>query len=89
LDFAYVEMGRYEDAVPILQQSLAAYPNIMPTHLSLIKAFVQLGREEDARAAAAELMRMSPQFSVASVPRTKDPGWDNGLQNDLRKAGLK
>jgi len=77
---AYVEMGRYEDAIPVLKQSLAAYPNIMVSHLSLIKAYVDLGREEDARAEAAEVMRMSPQFTLAFVPRTRDAGYDKRLR---------
>jgi adenylate cyclase len=73
---AYVLMGRYEDAVPILKESVTAYPNIMVTHISLIQAYVGLGREEDARAAAAEIMRMSPQFTVASVPHVRDAAWN-------------
>ena len=87
--FAYVDMGRYEDAVPILRQALTAYPNIMPTHLNLVMAYVELGREEDARAAAAEIMRMSPQFTLAAVPVGRDAGFNKRLQDDLRKAGLK
>ena len=86
---AYVEMGRYEEAVPILKQSLAAFPNVMVSHLSLLKAYVDLGRQEDARAEAAEIMRMSPQFTLASVPLTRDPAWNKRLRDDLRKAGLK
>jgi adenylate cyclase len=86
---AYVLMGRYEDAVPILKESVRAYPHIMVTHISLIQAYVGLGREEDARAAAAEIMRMSPQFTVASVPVVRDAAWDKRVRDDLRKAGLK
>jgi adenylate cyclase len=86
---AYVEMGRYADAVPILKQSLTAYPNIMVTHLFLIQAYVELGREEDARAEAAEVMRMSPQFTVASVPPGRDAVSYKRNMADLRKAGLK
>jgi adenylate cyclase len=89
IGFAYVEMGRYADAIPILRHDVMVFPNIMVTHLNLIKAYVDLGREEDARVAAAEVMRMSPQFTLASVPRTRDADWDKRLQNDLRKAGLK
>ena len=73
---AYIEMGRYEDAVPILKQSLTTCPNIMVGYLFLINAYVHLGRDEDARAEAAEVMRMSPQFTLASVPRTRDPDWN-------------
>ena len=85
---AYVEMGRYEDAIRVLKQSLAVYPNIMPRHLRLIEAYVELGREPDARAEAADVMRMSPQFTVASPPG-RDGAWNKRWQDDLRKAGLK
>jgi tetratricopeptide (TPR) repeat protein len=86
---AYVEMGRPEDAIPVLKQSLTAYPNIMVSHLNLIKAYVDLGRAEDARAEAAEVMRMSPQFTLASVPLARDAGFNKQLRDDLRKAGLR
>ena len=86
---AYVQMGRYEDAIPVLKQCLTAYPNIMVCHLSLIQAYVDLGREEDARAEAAEVMRMSPLFTLASVPPVRDLGYNKQIQDDLRKAGLK
>jgi adenylate cyclase len=89
IGFAYVEMGRYADAVPILEHDLTVFPNIMPTHLNLIEAYVELGREDDARAAAAEIMRMSPRFTLALLPRSRDAGLDKRLQDDLRKAGLK
>jgi adenylate cyclase len=85
---AYVEMGRYEDAVPILKESLTAFPHILISHECLIAAYVELGRDEDARAEAKEILRMSPQFTLASVPA---PGRAFGklMQDDLVKAGLK
>jgi adenylate cyclase len=89
IGFAYVEMGRYADAVPILQHDVMVFPQIMPTHLFLIQAYVELGREEDARAAAAEVMRMSPQFTLASMPVARGAARDMRVRDDLRKAGLK
>jgi len=82
-------MGRYADAIPILKQALTAFPNMMVTHLDLIQAYVELGREEDAQAAAAELMRMSPQFTIASVPLVRGEARNKRAQDDWRKAGLK
>jgi hypothetical protein len=61
----------------------------MVTRLSLIQADVELGREEEARAAAAELMRMSPQFTLASVPPIRDVAAFKRNLADWRKAGLK
>jgi len=89
IGFAYVEMGRYTDAIPILKQASTAFPNIMVTHLDLIQSYVELGRQEDAQAAAAELMRMSPQFTIASVPLVRGEARNKRAQDDWRKAGLK
>jgi adenylate cyclase len=86
--FAYVEMGRYQDAIPVLKQSLAAYPNTMVSRVSLIVAYVELDREKDARAEAAEVMRMSPQFTLASIPPGRDEVANKLFLDDLRKAGL-
>jgi len=86
---AYVEMGRYQDAIPILKQTLMAFPNILISHICLLVAYVELGHEEDARAEAAEIVRMSPQFTVASIPPGRDAAWNKRFRDDLRKAGLK
>jgi hypothetical protein len=58
---------------------LTTYPAIMGVHLILIMAYVELGREEDARAEEAEIMRMSRQFTLASIPLARDLGWDKRL----------
>jgi len=92
LGVSYVGMGRYEAAIPILERHLAAYPNgpaQLVAHLGLIVAYSELGRDKDARAEAAEIMRMSSGFTLASLPRTKDAAWDKRLRDDSRKAGLK
>jgi adenylate cyclase len=85
---AYVEMGRYEDAIPILKQHLTVYPNTLMSHVGLVVAYTGLGRDEDARAEAAEIMRISPQFTVAPLLRAKDEAWNKRVGDDLRKAGL-
>jgi len=54
-------------------------------------AFISLGREEEARAAAAEILRVNPQFSLERYARTlpfTKPVADR-IVEDLRKAGLK
>jgi adenylate cyclase len=86
---AYVEMGRYEDAIPILKQTLTAFPNILISHICLLVAYVELGHHEDARAEAVEIVRMSPQFIVASIPPGRDAAWNKRFRDDLHKAGLK
>jgi adenylate cyclase len=86
---AYVEMGSYADAIPALKRNLAAYPDNLVSHLFVALAYVELGRDRDARAEAAEIMRISPQFVLASLNPAKDVAWNKRVRDDLRKAGLK
>jgi adenylate cyclase len=59
---AYQLMGGYEEAITPLKRFLARYPNIIPGHLILITCYVELGRKEEARAEAAEVMRINRNF---------------------------
>ncbi len=86
---AYNEMGRYMEAVDALKRSEQNNPW---THVNLIHSYSQLGREQDARAEAAEVLRLSPRFSLEEVQRM--PGNWQGPEgqrylSDLRKSGLK
>ena len=86
---AYNEMGRYAEAVEALKRSEQNNPW---AHANLIHSYSQLGREQDARAEAAEVLRLSPGFSLEEVERM--PGDWQGAEgqryiSDLRKAGLK
>jgi tetratricopeptide repeat protein len=58
--------GRYEEAIPSLKTYLASYSNNIGAHLMLINCYVELGRNEDVRAEAADVMRINPQFSLAA-----------------------
>ena len=86
---AYNGLGRYAEAVDALKRSDQNNPWV---HVNLVYAYSELGREQDARAEAAEVLRLSPQFSLEGVERI--PGnWQGSLGrrylSDLRKAGLK
>jgi adenylate cyclase len=85
----YNEMGRYQEAVPFLKQALTAYPNHLSAHLAIIMAYVELGRDQDARAEAAEIMRISPHFAVAAGGPFKDEALNQRVRSDFHKAGLK
>ncbi len=88
---AYVLMGKYEEAIPPLKMVLVRYSNIIPPHLMLIACYVELGRNEEARAEAADVMRINPQFSLAVQKQTsviEQPLRDR-IYADIAKAGLK
>jgi adenylate cyclase len=75
-----------------LKQFLSRYPNILGAHLTLAAVYSELGRAAEARAEAAEVLRLNPQFSL-EVHRQREPIKDPALLERqlaaLRKAGLK
>jgi TolB-like protein/Tfp pilus assembly protein PilF len=92
IGIAYSLTGRPEEALAPLKQYLSRYPNVLGPHLALAAVYSELGREPEARAEAAEVLRLNPQFSLEvhkqRVP-IKDPA---GLERHLaalRQAGLK
>ncbi len=51
-----------------------------------------MNRDKDARAEAAEILRINPKFSLDSLARMlpyKDPSETEKIADALRKAGLK
>jgi hypothetical protein len=81
-------MGRDQEAIPLLKQALLTYPNHMGARLALLMAYVELGRDQDARVEAAEVMRIHPGLIVVHGP-FKDEALNKRVERDFRKAGLK
>jgi TolB-like protein/Tfp pilus assembly protein PilF len=89
---AYYLAGKHAEAIASLQQYLRHYPNILEAHLTLTAAYSELGRIAEAQAAAAEVWRLNPQFSLAVHKQRmpiKDPAVLERHIAALRKAGLK
>ena len=91
--WAYDLMGQYREALPFLKRHAARYPNNVFVHLELAFAYAQLGRDQDARAEAAEVLRLNPQYSLRLAEKGPGPYKDPALLQryvaGLRKAGLK
>jgi adenylate cyclase len=89
---AYDLAGQPEEAIAPLKQFLTRYPNILRAHLTLAAVYNELGREAEARAEAAEVLRLNPNFSL-EVHRQRMPIKDPAILERhlaaLRKAGLK
>ena len=74
------------------QQMLVLNPNFVPAHLMLANCYAQLGRLEEARAEAAEVMRLLPNYSLEVAKQSlpfKDPAVLEREIDAWRKAGLK
>jgi adenylate cyclase len=85
---AYALMGRYGEAIPILK---ATNPNIPWKHVWLATVYSELDRQEEARAEAAEVLRISPHFSLKQWQQRlpyEDPAVSERCLANLRKAGL-
>jgi adenylate cyclase len=89
---AYYLAGKPEEAIASLKQYLGHYPNILGPHLTLAAVYSELGKDAEARAEAAEVLRLNPKFSLEVHKERapiKDPTALGRHIAVLRKAGLK
>jgi adenylate cyclase len=92
MGFACFTAGFYEEAIEAMKQCIDRYGPAVPRYPFLIASYISLGRDEEARAAVQQLLKMNPNFSLASwrYGRTyKNPEDIERLYSALRKAGLK
>ena len=86
-------LGQYEEAVVTLKKMLQIYGHdTLGAHIGLAANYIYLGREEEARAEAAEVLRLNPKFSVDAYAKRllfKDQSLTDKYIDALRKAGLK
>jgi adenylate cyclase len=88
---AYYMLKRYEEAVYWMREAASRLPKLQDVHLGLASAYAQAGHLEEARAAAAEVLRLNPSFTIESWKRLavyKDPKDVEHYLDGLRKAGL-
>jgi tetratricopeptide (TPR) repeat protein len=95
LGTAYALSGRQTEAMETYKRVFDHSPSheeVVLAHLSLAILHVALGQEEDARAEAAEILKLVPNFSV-EVWGQREPNKDQAQTERgmaaLRKAGLK
>ncbi|MCH9053203.1 MAG: tetratricopeptide repeat protein [Proteobacteria bacterium] len=56
--------GRYEEAIAPLNRALERDPNFLHPHAVLAVIYSELGREQDARAKAADILEIDPGFTI-------------------------
>ena len=89
---AYCTIGRYDEAVELARKAVKRDPKSHLTQIALAVTCILTGREEEARTAAAEVLKINPKFSLDQYAKAlpyKDKSRIDRIIDSLRKAGLK
>jgi len=92
LAIACRDAGRYEEAIETCKKIVQHEPDYLLAHTCLASCYALMGRDEEARAEAAEVFRIDPKFSVDYLVKIAPYKYDvdrKRLRDSLRKAGLK
>jgi adenylate cyclase len=85
LGLAFAETGQYKEGIKWCEKAIRQEPDSLFAHIMMTIVYSWSGREEDARAEAAEVLRINPNFSLERFAKRATPK----LTEALRKAGLK
>jgi adenylate cyclase len=91
LAWAYLLMDRLEDAIASAQEAIKIDPDYIHTYTVLAQAYVELGHEQEARAAVGNILRIDSKYSLRTFVETqpcRDAEVLDRLVESLRKAGL-
>ena len=93
LGASYLVMRQYGEAIAASKKAISFWPEYVYGHIDLTASYGLAGREEDARAEAAEVLRINPKITLEDIAKN---GYYNFQKADkerfidaLRKAGLK
>src|SRR6185295_6459296 len=88
---ALFQLGRYEEAVDLLQQRLSRNPVTDVSRALLAASHGHLGRFDEARAAWQDVLRVNPDYSLEyrrKVLPYKNPADFELVVEGLRNAGI-
>ena len=91
LGWAHYMLKQYAEALPMLRDCASRMPQFRSGHVWLAATYAQIGQVEEARAEAAEILRITPEWTIATSTRLvgfKDPEDRKHYVDGLRKAGL-
>jgi adenylate cyclase len=86
MSIAFIDLGRFDEAVTAARKAVRQNPLYAVTYRCLASALAHLGRETEAREAAAGLLDLEPGFRISEWNAGR---WLPQIYIDgLRKAGL-
>jgi adenylate cyclase len=91
LGIARYMLKEYSQALPPLRECASRAPDLSVGHVGLAANLAQLGRLDEARAEAAEVLRIDPKYTIDGTQRRLalfKPEDAEHLFDGLRKAGL-
>jgi len=85
-----IELGRFDEAIVAGKKAVRQDPSFPQAYGCLASAFAHLGRDAEAREAAARVLEVVPTFTISSWIARRGPTQTNTklLIEGLRKAGL-
>jgi len=86
------DAGRFGEAVAAFKKAVQLSPDSLTVRFRLASTYSMMGHDAEARAEAAEVLRINPKHSLDSYVKSspyKDPAQIDKVVNALRKAGLK
>jgi adenylate cyclase len=85
---ALTELRRFDEAIAAAKRALRQNPSNPGAHRNLASAFAHLGRDAEAREAAARLLEIDPAFTIATFIARGGQSNSKLLIEGLRKAGV-
>jgi adenylate cyclase len=88
---AYFMMAQYEKAIETWKKVQHINPDYLPAHAFLAACYISLGQKKEASAAAREVLRIDPTFSIESYAKTLPYKNEEDIDryiSALQKAGL-
>jgi adenylate cyclase len=83
-----IELGRFDEAIVAAKKAQRQSPSYAPACRCLASAFAHLGRDAEAREAAARLLEVDPAFTISAFIARGGQSNSKLLIEGLRKAGL-
>ena len=88
MGLAFIELRRFDEAIVVGKKALRQNPSFSSGYRCLASAFAHLGRDAEAREAAARLLEIDPAFTISAFIARGGQSNPRLFMEGLQKAGL-